>query len=393
MGRAAQGQGTELSRVHAAKGLPAGSIDVPVGGKFVHRGPLIASGWALGPDGPMSEVLVLVNGRNAVGAELGRGRDDVAELHPGVADADRSGWQAQVDVRGVEASTATLELLGRTGGGEWAELDRTQVEIEEPGIFAGRPRAVFTIAKNEGRFLPVWVNHYRRHFDPADIYVLDHQSTDGSAEGVEDLCNVVRVYRDKSFDHMWLKSTVEDFQAFLLRSYGAVLFTDVDEIVVPDPDRYPDLGAYIDAIDGPARCCTGYNVIHYPEEGEPALRFDQPLLRQRRWWHPSPQYSKRLLGRIPLSWNVGIHIEFNAPSAQPDPDLCLIHLHRIDYEYCLARHQDNVSREWPEEDLKFNLSWHQRVTDPEEFDEWFYTGDDLEGNDRVPIPERFKDLI
>ena len=42
--------------------------------------------------------------------------------------------------------------------------------------------AVFTIVKNENYFLPIWLKHYKRYFDNSDIYVLDHQSNDGSTD-------------------------------------------------------------------------------------------------------------------------------------------------------------------------------------------------------------------
>ena len=170
------------------------------------------------------------------------------------------------------------------------------------------------------------------------------------------------------------------------------MFTDVDEFVVADPQRYPDLGAYIENLEAPAACCTGYNVVHYPDEAP--LRFDEPVLRQRTYWHLSPEwYSKRLLGRIPLSWNVGLHEEYNAPTALPDPDLRLIHLHRVDYDYCLTRHRAISSRDWPEADLKLNLNSQARVVEPTEFQNWFFHGEDLESTSREVIPERFRDAL
>jgi hypothetical protein len=203
----------------------------------------------------------------------------------------------------------------------------------------------------------------------------------------------VAVHCDRIFDQMWIKGTVQDFQAFLLRSYETVLYAEVDEFVVPDPSRHADLGSYIDEFEGAAATCTGYNVVHYPQEGEPPLRFDEPVLCQRRFWHRSPQYSKRLLSRVPLTWNVGFHQEFSVPDAPPDPGLLLVHLHRVDYDYCLARHRLAASGNWNEEDLQFNLTWHQRVIEPDEFHHWFFHGEDLEGQGREPIPERVRDAF
>ena len=382
-----------MAKASSRSALPAGAIDVPADGSLVHRGPLIVGGWALGADGPATDVLVVVDGREAAGATVGAARPDVATLHPGIPNAERSGWEARIDVSRVQGPGATLVLLARAREDDWTELDRCDIRVDAPGAYAARPRAVFTIAQNESRFLPLWLRHYGRHFEPSDIYVLDHDSTDGSTAALGDSCHVVPVHCDRIFDQMWLTGTVENFQSFLLRSYAAVLYAEVDEFVVPDASRYPDLGAYIDQLREPAATCTGYNVVHHPDEGEPPLRFDEPVLRQRRYWYPSRKYSKRLLGRVPLSWNVGFHEEFNAPTTRPDPDLYLIHLHRVDYDYCLARHRRAASGNWNQEDLQFNLTWHQRVVEPDEFRTWFYEGEDLDGAAPEVIPDRVRDLL
>jgi hypothetical protein len=368
-----------------------GDIGYPAPGTVVPRTPAVITGWVLGADGPVDAAFLLVDGRQVTEARVGMPRPDVAAAHPGVPDAERSGWDVIADLRGVQGPSVELTLVARTGSGEWCEVDRSEIRVSQPSDLPGR-YAVFTIAQNESTFLPLWHRYYSQQFDPEDVYVLDHDSTDGSVEAIADRCNVVKVHRDKTFDHVWLKGTVEDFFSFLLRSYQAVLFTDVDEFVVADPARHPDLASYIDTLHGPAACCTGYNVVHYPDEDP--LRLDEPVLRQRRYWHLSPEwYSKRLLGRIPLSWNVGLHEEYNASGALPDPDLRLIHLHRADYEHCLARHRAVSSRDWPEEDLKLNLNSQARVVDPGEFHEWFFHGEDLEGTAREMIPDRFRDAF
>jgi hypothetical protein len=372
-------------------GLPAGSVDEPAGGSVVRRGPLLASGWALDVDGPLSSLLLVVDDRRAAGARPAFSPLEVATRYSEVPNAGHGGWDALLDLRSVEGPTATLSLLARGSDGEWVELDRSEVGVE-PFERSPERRAVFTIVQNEPKFLPMWLGYYSRFFDRSDIHILDHGSTDGSTEHLDGSCKVVKVHRDRSFDHAWLKGTVEDFQAFLLRSYDVVLFAEADEFVVPDPARYPDLGAYIDDLEGPAACCTGYNVVHYPDE--PPLRFDEPVLRQRRYWHPARRwYSKRLLSRIPLSWHFGFHDELNAPYIEPDPALYLVHLHRVDYDYCLARHRAATERKWHEEDRRRDLGRHYRVVEPDEFRKWFFSGYDLERTEREVIPDRVREVL
>jgi hypothetical protein len=220
--------------------------------------------------------------------------------------------------------------------------------------------------------------------------VLDHDSSDRSTSGLEGRCHVVPIHREASFDHVWLRSTVESFQGFLLSSYETVLFAEVDELVVADPHRYGGLDDYIGRLDGLAARCAGFNVMHAPEELP--LRFDEPLLRQRRFWHPSQLYSKRLLARMPLRWSEGFHDEYNAPDEPPDPELMLVHLHRIDYDTCLQRHRSSAARTWSEKDVLLGYGLQNRITEPNEFEQWFSRGPDLDAP-LEPIPEHIRSVL
>ena len=89
--------------------------------------------------------------------------------------------------------------------------------------------AVFTIVKNENYFLPIWLKHYKKYFNNSDIYVLDHQSNDGSTNNLD--VNVIRIDYKLAFDHHWLVQTVQQQQTKLLEEYESVLFAEVDEII------------------------------------------------------------------------------------------------------------------------------------------------------------------
>jgi hypothetical protein len=366
-------------------------IDEPVAGASIERGAVRVSGWVLDEAGLLESALLVVGDGPGTGVRLGVWRPDVGEAHPTVAHASSSGFEGTVDLRAVAGETVRIALLVRLCDGTWREAAAVDVKTAAPSLERDgmRPRAAFTIAQNEPVMLPLWLSYYGRYFDPDDLYVLDHDSSDGSTEGLEGRCRVVPVHR-QTYDHDWLRSIVESFQAFLLRSYDTVLFTDSDEFVLADPSRYSGLDDYIAKLTRPAARCTGFNVVQQPDE--PPLRFDAPLLAQRRRWHASLLYSKRLLSRIPLRWSEGFHLEYSAPDDSPDPELLLVHLHRVDYDTCLARHRMAFARDWKEADLLQGLGAQNRIIEPDEFEEWFRHGPELDTPSEL-IPEHIRSLL
>jgi hypothetical protein len=368
-------------------------IDQPHPSERVSRGLIRVSGWAFDERGLLGGALLAVDDGPAVAVRLGRWREDVLAAYPAVDHAGGSGFEATVDLSSSAGETSRIALIVRTASGEWHEAAAVEVASELRGEERDRAhaRAVFTIVHDEELMLPVWLRYYRRYFEPEDVYVLDHASSDGSTTDLHDSCRVLAVQRDAAFDHHWLRSTVESFQQFLLQSYDTVLFAEVDELVVADPRKYAGLDAYIDQLaPRPAARCVGFNVVQQPNE--PALRFDAPVLEQRRCWRASLPYSKRLLSRIPLHWSDGFHRESQAPDDPPDPDLLLVHLHRADYAACLARHRAGAAANWNEADHSRGEGAHNRIADAAEFESWFRSAHDGDGPEEL-IPEHIRSVF
>jgi Glycosyl transferase family 2 len=280
----------------------------------------------------------------------------------------------QVDIRVPEPrepSPAELFLL------EGARQARRRRRETSSGAGSGHPRrgAVLTMVHNEPVFLPIWLRYYSRYFGPDDIYVLDHDTTDGSTnrEGF------VRIpVSHGSVDHTWMVRTVESHQRELLDSYDVVLVTDVDEIVAPRPEC-GTLADYMDGFDEEFVNCFGYEVVHLVDREGPFDR-SRRVLDQRGYWFPSHAYSKPALTATPTRWIPGFHTREDGRT-ELDPDLCMVHLHRMDYELCLARHRYRRSRRWNERDLAENWARQNLIVDEPEFSRWFYednTLDDLE---------------
>ncbi len=369
-----------------------GFIDDPAPGSSVPPGRIRVTGWVLDPSGPLDQALLIIGERSPARVILGRPRADVAEVHADVEHAESSGFQCDVDLRASAAGPMSIALLARTADGHWHEAATTSVEVTSPnGAPASRrPGAAFTVVQNEDVMLPRWLDYYGRHFPASDLYVLDHHTTDGSTDAITDRCQRVPIHWNTSFDHRWLRSTVETFQRFLLQSYETVLFAEADEFIVADPRRYAGLADYFKRLERPAARCTGFEVVHQPDE--PPLDFDAPILAQRGSWHASSRYCKRSVSKVPLRWSEGFHEEFIGPDDPPDRELLLIHLHRVDYDWCLARHRSTASRNWSAEDIERRDGWQNRVAEASEFEQWFRAGPDLEAPREV-IPDHIRAVL
>ena len=73
---------------------------------------------------------------------------------------------------------------------------------------------------------------------------------------------------------------------------------------------------------------------------------------------------------MPLTWKPGFHgradQHFNL-----DPDLRLIHLHRMDHGICRERHRTRRRKPWADEDAAKGWAMHNRISEEAEFDRWF----------------------
>ena len=222
------------------------------------------------------------------------------------------------------------------------------------------------MARNESVFLPIWWRYYSQFFQPEDIYILDHESTDGSTSGP----GFVRIpVSNPVVDWGWHRDMLQQQQHRLIEQYDVVLCTDVDEIVAPDP-RTGDLGEYLIRFRGDFVNCRGYEILHL-KDSEGPLDFTQPLLEQRLHWYFNPAYSKPLLARVPMFWHGGLHARVDGLT-NDDPSLYLIHLHRVDYDTCLARHHQRTSWMWNKRDLDEGWGYQNRITEAEPFLHWFY---------------------
>jgi len=269
---------------------------------------------------------------------------------------------------------------------------------------SGKRVAVFTIIQNEDFFLNIWIDYYKKFFANEDIYILNHDSTIDTCKKIltnakTSGINVVPVHRDQSFDHSWLRTTVECFQRYLLQSYDYVVFVEVDEILVPNPDVHKNgLKQYIlDRFNDPnleTIRCAGFNVEH-DVTIEPDLDLTKPVLSQRSKWRRTFLYDKPLISKIPSKWINGFHNLAVPPGPFVSTDILLVHLHKMDYKLCKNKHAEQAKRSWSRYDVETLQGDHNRIFDGEKFDAWFFGGNKFQKTDNflINIPESFKGAV
>jgi hypothetical protein len=196
-----------------------------------------------------------------------------------------------------------------------------------------KPIAIFTIVRNEKEMLPLWLRHYGSR--GLDLFVLDHESEEGSVDPMTADAPFVwrKVTNPTHDDAMWMLNLVKDFQRELLESYEVVIYAEVDEFLVPDPEFYHSLWNYILDNPGPTQVATGFNLVWSP--GDPPLDLTRPLLSQRRW-APDSYSCKPLIARVPLNWTPGFHA-LHGSGPHPDPLLYLVHAHYADPDLAWRR--------------------------------------------------------
>ena len=233
---------------------------------------------------------------------------------------------------------------------------------------AKRSRAIVTMVRDESQFLPIWLGYYSQFFSPEDIYVLDHDTKDGSTS-VPGFHRIAVSH--ETTDMHWMLQQITEMQHKLMQKYDIVVVCDVDEIIAPDPaSPCSDLGQYLDRMDEDFVCCLGYEVIHQPEV-EPPIDIERPLLAQRSTWYHNPLYDKPAIAMIPMNWVPGFHRRTDGLNNY-DPDLRLIHLHRVDIDRCYVRNVERSAFRRQDDDAAIGLAEYNWITDRAEFERWFH---------------------
>jgi hypothetical protein len=188
------------------------------------------------------------------------------------------------------------------------------------------PRVVaITLVRDEAEMLPRWINYYGGQLGHDNLIVLDDNSVDGSTDDLP--CLHYRL-PPGPWKAPWSKTRlrlVNGLAQGLLAVNDVVVYSDVDELIVPDPARHAGLRAYLAARpDGTSVAPLAVEVVHHAGS-EPPLDPSRGVLEQRGFVKYSPAMCKPLVrwgggGR----WSHSFHA--SATPFPVDPELWMFHL-------------------------------------------------------------------
>ena len=176
--------------------------------------------------------------------------------------------------------------------------------------------------------LPRWISHYGGQVGLHNLIVLDDNSVDGSTGDLP--CTTYRL-PPPPWERGWATTRtrlVNGLARGLLACNDAVVFTDVDEFLVPNPTKYQGLLDFLVARpEVPVIAPLALEVLHH-HRSEGRLDQSRPFLEQRRFVKFSPGMCKPLVKRVPAPWEGAFHA-IRAPF-DVDRDLWMLHLKYAD---------------------------------------------------------------
>ena len=187
----------------------------------------------------------------------------------------------------------------------------------------GAPRVcAITNVLDEDFNLPIWLRYYGRELGPENCIVVDRGSTSLPPMTTQSLLQTHR----SPFDDGQRSRGMADLTAMMLEHYDVVIYTDCDEYLVPDPNRFDGLVDYFSRTDQRVYTAAGIDLYHKLDVEDP-IDPSRPLLGQRAYGLYNSWLCKTLATRDPIRWSGGFH----AASVPPSWDgLYLFHTAMID---------------------------------------------------------------
>lgn len=225
-----------------------------------------------------------------------------------------------------------------------------------------KPFCIITCVRNESHFLPLWIKYYSQTFSHEDMFVIDNDSDDGSTEDIS--CNIIPFHSEYSLDYQVLVDKVNEVSKGLLEKYECIVYTDVDEFLVPKGGK--NLKSYLEwFVNSGEEYITayGYDIYHVFEDEGP-INLDKPILQQRNSMLVG--FDKTLITKKFLNWQIGFHV---CNYDQNFGEIYIVHLHYFDFD--LHNNRKMMYSRMTTNPDQDSFGWHNRIFNPEGLEDHF----------------------
>lgn len=210
--------------------------------------------------------------------------------------------------------------------------------------------AFVTMVYNDDVFLDIWARYYSRYTDRSNLHVITH-GPQPNAMKIAAGCTFLEAPRDPRNPRLDQDrfSFINAYCSKLTETHDRVIYNDVDEIVVLDPDIGTDLVGYIEAIPSQIGVITplGLEIVHRPDI-ENDFDFDRPLFNQRRYVRVNGWYTKPCIINVPIIWGPDGHGSSH-PNLHVDDNLFVFHLKWFDRTFHVNRHKERLTYRFKDE--------------------------------------------
>ena len=208
---------------------------------------------------------------------------------------------------------------------------------------------VVTDCISTGGYFPAWYKYYANEFGANSLHVFCYPEIESNISDfpLGGLHRIDGVYQDDL-----RKATLTDFINSELRDTDIIIRVDVDEFLVPDPNRHRSLRDFIMTWNGRHITARGFDVFQTLKENE--LNFNQKILPQRSTCYALTALNKTCITRVSLIWGRGFHYCSLPPVFD---DVYLFHLKRGDINQQISWNMKMIERGKEDAFLLNYYSW------------------------------------
>ncbi len=166
-----------------------------------------------------------------------------------------------------------------------------------------------TMVRNDDFFLRKWVSYYGQELGKENLYIF----FDGTDQQIPDFCNGTHVVKVDKIAGKVIRAEkgrlrfLSEQAALLLEQYDAVIGTDADEFVIPDPKLKMNLVEFVSQFENQTSISALGVDMGQHLQFEKEININRPFLSQRRYGVLSTRYTKPSIIFKSVRWGSGFH--------------------------------------------------------------------------------------